>query len=211
MNLKKTYVSPDGIIKYAHISKPNTKFDEGGVYTVDLVIDEATKNAFEKDILALTEAAKQSIYADPKNASRLAKIKKFTDHSPIKAEEDEEGNETGNFIVKFKAKATYTENGVTKPSQKPAVVDAKKKTMNPDIVGRGSKVKVAFRVTPFANDSAKSIGISLRLSAVQVLELVQFGGGGADAFGEEEGYEAEEETTTAEPVASGAEPAKGDF
>ena len=62
-----------------------------------------------------------------------------------------------------------------------------------DIVFSGSKIKVSFSVRPYLVESSKSIGVSLDLNAVQVIELAE--GGAAEAgdygFAEEDGYEAE--------------------
>lgn len=56
-------------------------------------------------------------------------------------------------------------------------------------IGNGSKVKVAYELVPFFM-SDKNYGISLRLTAIQVLDMVEFGAESADefGFGKEEGF-----------------------
>ena len=62
---------------------------------------------------------------------------------------------------------------------------------NPKI-GKGTIGRVAYQISPYAMSATRSIGASVRLKAVQILDLVEYGGGGASAFGEVDGYEAPE-------------------
>lgn len=73
------------------------------------------------------------------------------------------------------------------------VFDAGQKPISVEI-GNGSKIKVAYELVPFYITN-KNYGISLRLSAVQVLELQDGNAESAESFGfgEEEGYHADEE------------------
>ena len=82
--------------------------------------------------------------------------------------------------------------------QRPILFDAKMRPMN-DRVGGGSIVRVGFEPHLWFVP-ATGVGLSLRLKAVQVLELREGGGRTATDFGfsEEEGFEtafADEEAT----------------
>ena len=78
----------------------------------------------------------------------------------------------------------------------PALYDAKGKPITSDVnVGNGSTIKVAFEPVPYTMASTKQVSLSLRMKAVQIIDLQEFEGSGASAktygFGEEEnGYEA---------------------
>jgi hypothetical protein len=76
--------------------------------------------------------------------------------------------------------------------------DAKGKPLSKDIkIGGGSKMKVSYEILPYYTAIAGA-GISLRLKAVQVIDLVEYSSGGSGesyGFGKEDGYEATEETT----------------
>ena len=102
--------------------------------------------------------------------------------------------------------------------QAPKLFDAKQNELDRKKVSvwGGSKMKVNFEVVPYMAAATKSAGITLRLRAVQVIELVSGGGGNAESygFGEEEGYaneapfsDASDETTGG----AGADDASGDF
>ena len=56
------------------------------------------------------------------------------------------------------------------------------------LVGNGSKVKVAFEPIPYVMPSTKKAGVSLRLKAVQVIDLVEYGNSATSVFDEEDGY-----------------------
>ena len=96
--------------------------------------------------------------------------------------------------VNFKCKAS----GITKTgqawTQKPKVFDSKGTPLAKDIlVWGGTTMKVAYEVIPYSNNMLGS-GVSLRLKAVQVHELVSGGGASADSYGfkeETNGYVAE--------------------
>ena len=98
------------------------------------------------------------------------------------------------MTFRFKLKAKVTPKQGDPFEQRPAIFDAKGKPLQEAKIGGGSKVKVAYELIPYYTAIAGA-GVSLRLKAVQVIDLVEFSGGAsADAFGfgEEEGYEAED-------------------
>jgi len=76
----------------------------------------------------------------------------------------EKDNETGEIIVKFKSK------------YKPRFCDTTGKVVtNEPKVGSGSTLKIKGNFYPYSTGSR--IGVSLQMSAVQIIDLVEFGGG----------------------------------
>lgn len=75
-----------------------------------------------------------------------------------------------------------------------AIFDAKKNDIFKDIegIGNGSKVRIACELSPFFMSKA-NYGVSLRLVAIQVIDLKAFGNESAEAFGfdSEDGYVSE--------------------
>jgi len=189
------YTTPAGIAVFPWITQPDTKFKAEGEYSTKLRLpkDEAG------DLLALIEGAANEAFEDakkhiekeaktPKDAKiRLSKLKEPI--IPFKTALDDEGNETDDVELVFKMKAYVVPKNGGKPfTQKPKVFDAKGKEMTGVAIYGGSKIKVAFQLNPFY--TAIGAGVTLRLVAVQVLELVTGGGNaGSFGFGEEEGYE----------------------
>jgi hypothetical protein len=208
------YVTPAGVASYPWLLKADTKFNKDGEYKVDLVLTDPGDITAQIDTVLAAYMAQ-----DPSKGKR----KKWSVHVPYSDELDDEGDETGNTVIRFKQNATIRYND--KKTGKPMVVhktiplfDAKglrSKGVNPY---SGSVLKVAFTINPYAMASRTEYGASLRIVGVQIISLVTGDDGSADGMGfeEEEGYEfvateddaAEAETEAVEGEGEG-EP--GDF
>lgn len=202
----KMYTSPKGTAAYPWLTKPDTKFKADGEFSVRLKVpaDEAAS------LIALIEEARKASAAaakeeNPKKAIKMA-------DPPYKPEVDDEGNETGNYLFNFKQGALIkTKDGeVIKVVIK--IFDAKGKALTGVIVGAGSTIKVAFQLNKFYT-AMLGAGVSLRLKAVQVIDLIEPQGGSAESygFGEEEGYESEDVAFDGQPAPEGNPPTNGDF
>ncbi len=176
------YTTPKGTAKYPWLSQPDTKFNPDGEYKVSLVlpVEQAdTIMQFLDEQMALAEAK-----AKKDNPGKKVKVA----DAPYSVDE-----ETGEFSVNFKLKAKVIPQKGDSFEQKPAVFDAKGKPLQGVNVGGGSQIKVSYEVYPFYT-ALIGAGISLRLKAVQVIDLVEFSGGANAAnygFEEEDGFEAE--------------------
>ena len=195
---------------WAKVFEPDTKFDPAGIYSVDLLIEETEAQELCEYLDSVCDQRyKEEIKAKPKLKASLSTRPAY------EPDYDEDGNETGKLKFKFKLKASGQTRDGRDYTQKPAVVDAKRKPMDSDIaIGNGSTVKVAFEPVPYVMASTKQVGVSLRLKAMQVIDLVQYGGGAASVFDEEEGFEVEEAaptTTAAFDVEDDDDGVEGDF
>tara|TARA_R110000803_G_scaffold60921_3_gene120508 strand:+ start:5382 stop:6098 length:717 start_codon:yes stop_codon:yes gene_type:complete len=176
-------LTPKGIAHYPYISKP----DEGreysdGKYKVNLSIPaEEAQPIIEQINAVLLAGIKAEKDKNPNKKIKSAPI-------PYSNEVDEDGNETGNVIIKFKSK------------YKPSVVDAKNNLMVDHNIYGGSVLRVGG-VVSFYN-SAIGCGVTIRLGAVQIIEYVEGSAGGNFGFGEEEGFtfSSNESTDTPEEV-----------
>lgn len=177
------FTTPKGVAKYPWLNKPDTKFNPDGDFKITLVIpvDQAdTIMQFLDEQMAASEATAKK--ANPGKKIKVA-------DAPYKVDED-----NGNVEINFKLKAKVNMQNGESFDQKPALFDAKGKPLNDVNVGGGSKVKVSYECVPFFT-ALIGAGISLRLRAVQVIDLVEFSGGaaaGAYGFEEEDGFEAED-------------------
>lgn len=189
--------SPEGIAQFPWLHKADTKFNPDGDYKVTLALPAKAKSTKEfidkldEAYGAAVERAKGEV-AEKKGKAAAGKIK-LAD-KPYRLEEDKDtGKPTGNMLVNFKLKAKVTSKKDNETyEQRPRIFDAKgKEIVVTPRIGGGSKIKVSALLVPFYTAQVGA-GITLRLRAVQLIELVEFGGGNADSygFGEEEGYEA---------------------
>lgn len=198
------FTTPKGRAVFPRVNKPDTKFNPDGDFSVKLSLTEAEAAPL---IEKLEGAAKES-FASAVKENKGKKVKQAD--LPFKQETDQEGNETGNLLFNFKLKAKVTKQDGESYTQRPSIYDAKGKSVDPakTIVGGGSIIKVAYEIFPFFT-ALIGAGISLRLKAVQVLELVEYGERSAKSygFGEEEGYSAEDMESDSNFGASSDSPA----
>lgn len=177
------YVTPAGTAGYPYLTKPDTQFNPDGEYKVKLQV--AAGDAANKLVTFLDEQFELAV-EKAKEQNQGKKIKSAD--APYQVDED-----TGNVTLNFKLKAKVTPKHGDAFEQRPAVLDAKLKPISQNVkVGNGSTIKVSYEVIPFYT-ALIGAGITLRLKAVQVLELREVTGGGDFGFEAEDGFEA---TTT---------------
>lgn len=181
-NKKKQIVTPRAIAVYPWLNTPDTKFSSDGEFKVTLKIgpDDA-QPLIQKIGEVIEEYRNEQTQKDPK-------IARYSDMLPYEDEVDDQGNLTGNYLFKFKQKAKiHTKDGRT-IDMKIALYDAQR-TPTDVVVGGGSEIKVAATLWPYVLPTTKSVGVSLRPSAVQILSLVSVGGSKmADLFADEDGF-----------------------
>jgi hypothetical protein len=183
-----TFTSPRGVARYPHLNAPDTKFNKAGVYRVDLLL----KGADAETLIEKFNTAYGEAVAKAAAENKGKKIKKAD--VPYSAVTDDEGNETGETKFSFKMTASGVRKDGTPWQRRPTIFDAKGQPVKDAKIGGGSEIKVAYSLMPFYT-AAVGAGISLRLEAVQVLKLVEWGGRDAKGYGfssEEEGYDASE-------------------
>lgn len=189
--------TPVGEAVYPHLNSKDTKFVAEGEYHTKLrVVAEDAEGLVEKLEEIRDEFVAEQIKED-------AKKKKWTIAPVVEEELDDEGEETGKVILKTKLKAHVTTKDGKEWDQEPAIFDSGN-TRVEDIsklrIFGGSKLRLNCDVVPYAMSSTKTFGVSLRLRAVQIVELVQ---GGGSPFDEVEGGERIDEPVDSNPFDGG--------
>lgn len=188
-----TFTTPKGTARYPHLNAADTKFNKAGVYRVDLLLKADAAETLKE---ALDRAYAGSVDKAQADLGKGKKVKKAD--MPYQAVVDDEGNETGETKFSFKMTASGVRDDKSTWTRRPTIFDAKGNPLKAGVkIGGGTEMKVAYQIMPFYT-AAVGAGISLRLEAVQILKLVEWGGRDAKGygFGAEEGYEQSEETTT---------------
>lgn len=190
-------LSPKGTAVYPHLNTPDTKFNPDGEYKVTLRVsgDEGQTFAAQLDEL-VAQAEADAIEETGKKKVKLA-------NPPYEVDD-----ETGDILVKFKSKASGTSRRTgEKWSRRIPLVDAQRNPCPGAKVGGGSELIVAFE--PFIYYTASiGAGVSLRIQAVQVVTLQEWGSSASSLFGEVEGFVSDD--SHAEPVAVASEEADAD-
>jgi len=170
-----------GIASYPWLNKPDTKFNDAGVYKVDLLVSGEEGEALIEKL-------------DAFHAENLATMKAEVGRKKLKLSspqwkpaEDDEGEEiAGQWVVRTKMKASYIDRKTKKTVHlKPFLCDAQRQPITARI-GGGSTLKVSVNATPWYNTS-QGFGVKLNIRGVQVLDLQEFGAGASD-FDDEDGY-----------------------
>ena len=185
---KKKHVSPAGVGVWLWVNKPDTKFKADGVFHAKLRWDEGLPEYtdLQEQLDEYLEVSKQEAL----DKIKPAKKKTLTCSPPYFAEEDEEGDPTGNMIVRFKQNAKIRRKDGTVSDVKLNIFDAKGIRMpKPPLVYGGSIVKIGYTVRSWYSPKDNEYGISLDMGAVFIIDLVSADAGSAGDWG----YEADED------------------
>ena len=177
--MSKVITTPKGKAVWPRIDTADTKFDEDGVYSCKLHVTEGDFKAFEAIVKPKLDAAyKEECSRQGKDKIRMAAS------SPLRI--NDEGDHE--IYAKQKAKVHTKSKGTLEFTI--AAVDSQGKKIAMPKIGSGSILKMAVEVNTWFVPS-QGFGYTLRLRAVQVLNLVEYGGGGDGSFGfgaEADGY-----------------------
>lgn len=195
-------VSPKGVAVFPRLSKPDTKFNAQGEYSLRLKLDtnDAQVRAFIEGLEDAAAAAfdwathllneKLDAAKTPQKKGELKKKIETLAHAkfPVKPVLDEEGNETRFAEIRFKANAQFTGKDGEVVRTRPVLKGPKRETLDADkvMVGGGSIVRVAALMYPYYSDKDNVAGIAFRLKATQVLELRNSDAGDDFGFDEED-------------------------
>ena len=184
---RKSIVTPVGTAIYPWLSTSDTRFGEP-TFKVNLRLTGEDATKFIAQVDALKEEAKAHLGV----ADLIVPI--------VPALDDDRNEIPGAYDVKTKAKAHFKQADGSLVENRITIVDAQKNPMDESAgtIWGGSKIKLALNVG--AVSTSIYSGLMLRINAVQVIELVTGGQGGANAFDKEDGFTAEPK-----PVAKVAE------
>lgn len=151
-----------GTAKWAQVLKA----DEYGNYSISL---------YGKDVEELEEEL--SSYLDEAYEAVVAAGKKAVKADIFKVDQD------GEKFIGFKLPETKYDGEPN--SIKIYDVTGKLVEDWDKLIGNGSKVKIKYMVKPYYMPSTKMVGLSFRFYALQVLDLVEYSGGGDSGFTDE--------------------------
>ena len=190
--IKEDYVSGKGVLTgYIAIFKPSTKFNEKGVYSLNILLDEKEGKALTAKV---KEIAKEQFkaYGKGKKISEITCIKPF---ATVNEEGEEVSDPENRYILKTAAKA-WIEDGV--PSNKILVVDSAKTPIKKLNVGQGSVARLFVSLEGYT--TPKETNVTVVLKAVQIIKLVEKTGVTVDmtGFDVEEGFTIDDDEESGE-------------
>jgi len=183
------FTSPVGEAVFPWITKADTTYTPEGVFKTDLSVPFEQAQEFiaklekaRSDFIASLPVGKQTalaprpVYTDEYTRPEYPEEAKDEEKKAIR--EAWVGEPTGNVLFRFKLKAhVNTDDGGF--DQAPVVVDAATGEKIGEAVFGGSIVRVRGQIVPYTNNAAATVGVTLRMKAVQVIEIVTGGGDGS--------------------------------
>lgn len=193
-------ITPRGVFVFPALNKPdygNENFPKpDGEFKVTLRYTEEDAQPLIKMLQPEYDKAMESAEAefDKLAVGTRKKLKEVTKNDLFQTEYDKDTEEpTGYLLFKFSMKASgIRKKDGEKWTRTPAIFNAKGVSLkNPPSIWGGTEGKVSFEANPYFIPGTGAAGLSLRLQAVQILELVSEGSRSASSFGfgAEDGYD----------------------
>lgn len=160
-------VTPRGKTKWCKWNQPDTY----GKFSVNVYFTDEDTEALNKTLTSMRDEAVKVATGSGKKVNGVADILR----------EDSDGN----MFFNFKVDASKIESG------KVTIVDKfgkEDKDFN-KLIGNDSIVKVKYMARGYHMPSTKQVGVSLRLMAIQVIELNEYSGSGGSDFSDESSNE----------------------
>ena len=173
-------VTDTGIARYPWLNYPDDQYSKPGDYKLGLILTKEQAAPLIKKIQDTISKAKELANGKKTKAAAL----------PYREELDDQDQPTGNLVFNFKQKSKINLKDGTQADMKPMVVDAKGRRLTNEQIWGGTKCKVSALLIPYFM-AGNGYGCSLRLKAVQIIDLVSGKDGdmGKHGFKEEKGYE----------------------
>lgn len=189
MAKKSFIVTSAGRLVFPHLHAADTKFDKAGVYSTKHAQDDNIERAA---LVTLLETALAESVAEAKKANPGKKIKQADlPWSEEMSGKGEDATPTGSLLFNFKLKASGKTREGVEFTQAPKIYDSKGNLMPAGTkIGGGTIAKIAFEINKFYTATVGA-GVSLRLKAVQILDLKTWEGATAASYGfdKEDGFE----------------------
>lgn len=176
---------------YNHLNKPD-EYKGQKNFKTELIFTAEELDEIKDDIDAVIDEKFNEVIAGIKNPKNKKKVYKAY---PWVEQEDDDGNETGNYIIRLKSKPNR------KGKRRFPIVDSQGDKTDVLVYG-GSKIRAEVYVKPYVMDvegpegKFKKVGVTLYIQAIQIAELAGDGdsGPGRHSFGKiEGGYVAKDE------------------
>lgn len=191
-HITEKYVTGKGeLTGFIALTKPSTKFNKDGIYSTYFLLDKEEGEKLAQKMKDVRTAQFKKYGKGTKVADLQCKPYEIVNEETGEATPDEKGR----YILTAKANA-FIKNG--KPTFKPMIINAKKQPVKNINIGAGTIAKLGVILSGYS--VAGKTGVSVKLGMVQIIDLVEYQGGGfsTDMFDEEEGFDGVGEDFTEE-------------
>jgi len=169
------FTTPVGELVYPWLSRADTRYNPEGLFHTKLLLPFASGDT--QELIARLELTLKDFVMEELDAK---KQKTYVQVPVYQPEVDDDGNETTNVVFNAKLKAVVTPRDGEPFTQDVKLRYAEDGGAVEEPVYGGTMAKLKGQIVPYTNAAAMSVGVTMRLRAVQVHELQS--GGGAGAF-----------------------------
>ena len=170
------FQTPLGVLNYPWVNSPDTRYNPTGVYQTKISMSlEAAQ-----DLIAQMERIRDAEFAklDPQKSATYTKKDvyelEFSQPAADATEAEKEAfvpEPTGNVVFKAKLNAVVQPKEGDSFTQTPILIDADEAPVTLPIWS-GTKAQLRGQIQPWSNAAQKQVGVTLRLKALKVFELV---------------------------------------
>ncbi len=199
--------TPKGEIRYYFLNKPKTQFNPEGTLECLLVLTREEAAPLIEQLSAILDETFEEKHSEleAKGKEYKAKAKTLVKAAFYKPEYDEEGEETGRLIFKFKQNRIVRNKAGQEFIHKVIHLLGNGQEFTPGsdfCPANGCKVRLNIEVAPYYTPKDNAVGVTLRPKVVKFLTYVPYAGGvPSDMMGEED----ESEFTEYTPSMGGSE------
>lgn len=166
--------TPIGTFKWFKLIEPDTTYNK---YQCDLIVEDSEE---VQELIALveelTEQAAEEARAACKTPLQAKKIK-YSEHKPIVPEYNDDGEETGRYVIKSRGNVSYEckKTNKLKNLTPPSIFDASSKPIKGLAketlkVPNGSQGRLIVELNDYGNNTI-GYGVSFKPKAAQIIEL----------------------------------------
>lgn len=159
------YESPRGEFHYPWLTKPDTQFNDDGLYKVGLIVSGDNADALKAKIEAASQAALDEHTEDMTSAKR----KKWSLYVPFEDYEEEDGSSEGRTVFNFKQNAIIKKRDGDTIDVQITMYDAKGNEVEINVFS-GTIGKVMFSMRPIVMASSFKCGVRLDFFQVQIIK-----------------------------------------
>jgi hypothetical protein len=189
---KEVLTTPVGEASWVWATKPDERF-QPVAYKASLILEAKESTGLQATI---DDAIENALVV----AKAKAPKKKFNITTPYEPVLDEDGEDTGKVIFKFKQRyEVKPRNGGDSFFPKIVIYDTGNANRGPApidigdrLIGNGSQIAVGFELVPW--EMSGNCSVSLRLRSIQIVKLVEYGNGGGDFQSYDNGFQGEDKS-----------------
>jgi hypothetical protein len=170
--------TPIGVGQYLYLEQPDFEYNSAGDWKVKLFLD-PTKDDVKEMMATMDKLLEEAVeyFTDKAETPKKKKLVRPSDNTPYYFETDDEDEPTGRIYINPKSIASGTTKEGKEWKRQMPIFDAQGVRVTEKLnAGSGTTLRASLLLRAYYN-AQSGVGVSLRLTAIQVIDLKQFGAG----------------------------------